>query len=116
MRVSLFFAFAAALIADPAFAQTSSADPVGDSVMRTYGLSETDARAQLSLLDEANRLGNRLAAEEPTRYSGLRVVRGKTTRIYVRLVGAADQLLAKYTTNSRLRGRESRHSTDGAAQ
>ena len=99
MRVSLFFAFAAALIADPAFAQTSSADPVVDSVMRTYGLAETDARAQLSLLDEANRLGNRLAVEEPTRYSGLRVVRGKTTRIYVRLVGDADQLLAKYTTN-----------------
>lgn len=94
-RLTLF-AFLIAL-ANPVYAQGE--DPVVRHVMSTYGLSEADARAQLRLLDEANTLGNRLQSDEPTRYAGLRIVRGSNTQVFVRLVGAADQLLAKYTTN-----------------
>ena len=84
--------------ASQAQAQTPN-DPVLESTMRTYNLSEADARAQLSSLAEANRVGNRLEVDEPTRYAGLRIDRGQNLIIHVRLVGAADNILSKYTNN-----------------
>lgn len=66
--------------------------------MRAYGLSAADATSRLDLLAAANALGNKLEADEPTRYAGLRVDL-PAGKVFVRLVGASTELLARYTSD-----------------
>lgn len=82
----------------PASAQ-SSADPIVSSYAQTYGVSTTEAQRRLSYTGKAAELQARLSAGEPTRFAGMYIEHQPTFRIVVRLVGGADQLLKRYTTD-----------------
>jgi len=86
----------------PVLAQ-ENANPVLQSVMKSDHVSAQEAERRLRLLEEANRIGNRMEADEPVRYAGIRVERGATFAIVFRIVGEGEQILKRYTSDPAFR-------------
>jgi hypothetical protein len=91
-----------ASVSVPAVAQ-EGVDPVLESVMKSEGVSAAEAQRRLTLLEEANRIGNRMEAEEPVRYAGIRVQQGRDFAIFVRIVGEGESILKRYTSDPAFR-------------
>lgn len=103
MSKRLFACFALmASVSVPAVAQ-GGANPVVESLMKSDGISSQEAQRRLDLLEEANRIGNRMEAEEPVRYAGIRVQQGRDFAIFVRIVGEGESILRRYTSDPAFR-------------
>lgn len=103
MSKRLFACFALlASVAVPAAAQEGP-NPVVESMMKSDGISSQEAQRRLALLEEANRIGNRMEAEEPVRYAGIRVQQGSDFAIFVRIVGEGESILDRYTKDPAFR-------------
>ena len=87
----------AATAAGPVWAQTT-ANPVVNSYL-ARGLTSAEAQRRIELSRTAAQLQQRIAVEEPVRFAGLYIDDGTDFRVVVRLVGNADGLLQKYTTD-----------------
>lgn len=103
MSKHLFACFALLASASVPTVAQENADPVVESLVRADGISAEEARRRLALLEEANRIGNRMEAEEPVRYAGIRVQQGRDFAIFVRIVGEGEALLGRYTSDPAFR-------------
>lgn len=83
-------------------------DPVVEHYTQTYNVSVEEATRRLSYVDRAMELERTLAASEPTRFAGLYIDNGPQFRVVVKLVGGAQQLLARYTTDPVFVGEQAR--------
>lgn len=77
----------------------ASADPIVVGLARDLNISEAEAERRAQIMNEAADLAARLETEEPIRFGGLYYEQGPELKVMVKLVGSAEQLLARYTQN-----------------
>jgi hypothetical protein len=90
---------AIAFASTPAQAQTGD-EPLVTSLVSDLRISEEEANRRVQVMREAAKLAARLETEEPVRFAGLYVEHQPTFRVVVKLVGNADGLLARYTSDT----------------
>lgn len=75
------------------------ADPIVQNYVEAYGISPEEARRRIGYVQQAADLQQRLQSEESVRFGGLYIEQQPSFRVVVKLVGGADQLLSRYTTD-----------------
>jgi hypothetical protein len=76
-----------------------NSDPIVQNYVEAYGISPEEARRRMAYVQQAADLQQRLQAEEPVRFGGLYIEQQPSFRVVVKLVGGANQLLSRYTTD-----------------
>lgn len=89
-------------LSGPATAQETApaqSDPVIESYVSQYGVSEAEARRRQALLPEIGRVERELASRFPNQFAGLYVKHGSEMRVVVKMTGQAEGILRQVTTD-----------------
>lgn len=97
--MKILFVVALLIATSPAKAQQLAGEAELAAYTSAYGVSVDEAKRRFSDMAEANSVQQRLEAEQPIRFAGLYIDHIPKFRVVVKLVGNAEGLLARYTTN-----------------